>query len=140
MHRAGFANQPASISRDDGLTLKDAWVTASVRCAPPANKPTTEEVLACRPFLEEELELFDRVRVVVALGRLAFDNYLAVLRGKGYDPGRPAFAHDAMQSLGGNLPALISSYHPSRQNTQTGRLTETMLDSVFQRARRILAG
>ncbi len=138
MRQTGFANQPVSISRDDGLELKGAWVTASVRCAPPANKPTPAEVVQCRPYLEREIALLKDVNVVVALGRLAFDNYLALLRGQGRAAGRHEFAHDAEHHPGAGLPALISSYHPSRQNTQTGRLTETMLRAVFERARKLM--
>jgi uracil-DNA glycosylase family 4 len=135
LYRAGFANQPASVRRNDGLALAGCWVSASVRCAPPDNKPTTEEVLACRPFLERELALFPRLKALVALGRLAFDNlldYYALPR-TGYD-----FAHDRLHDLGPGRPALISSYHPSRQNTQTGRLTEEMFQRVFTRARNLL--
>jgi uracil-DNA glycosylase family 4 len=138
MHQTGFANQPVSSSRDDGLALKGAWVTASVRCAPPDNKPTAAEVLQCRPYLEREIALLGGVRVVVALGRLAFDNYQALLRGQGISVGRHEFGHDAEHRLGTELPVLISSYHPSRQNTQTGRLTEAMLRAVFERARKLM--
>lgn len=138
MYQTGFANQPVSSSRDDGLELKGAWVTASVRCAPPDNKPTTAEVLQCRPYLEREIALLNGVRVVVALGRLAFDNYLALLRGQGVSVGRHEFGHDAEHRLASGLPVLISSYHPSRQNTQTGRLSESMLRAVFERARKLM--
>jgi uracil-DNA glycosylase family 4 len=138
MHQTGFANQPASVSRADGLELNGAWVTASVRCAPPDNKPSREEVLACRPYLEREIALLTKMKVVVALGRLAFDNYLALLRGQGHAVQRCEFAHDALCKLGPGMPVLISSYHPSRQNTQTGRLTEPMLWAVFERARKLL--
>jgi uracil-DNA glycosylase family 4 len=138
MHEAGFANQPQSVSRNDGLILNDAWVTASVRCAPPDNKPSREEILACRPYLERELGLLRQVKVLVALGRLAFDNYLALLRSGGHEVGRHEFAHCKVHEIGEGLPKLISSYHPSRQNTQTGRLTREMLGSVFERARQLL--
>lgn len=133
MWQTGFANQPTSRDRDDGLELRDAWVSASVRCAPPDNKPSREEIAACRPFLERELDAMPRVRVVVALGRLAFDNFLS---------GRRlgcVFAHNAEHRLpGASGPVLISSYHPSQQNTSTGKLTEPMLRAVFERVRRIL--
>jgi uracil-DNA glycosylase family 4 len=133
MWQTGFANQPTSRDRADGLELRDAWVSASVRCAPPDNKPTREEIAACRPFLERELAAMPRVRVVVALGRLAFDNYLAGRR-LGL-----VFGHDAEHHLpGADEPVLISSYHPSQQNTSTGKLTEAMLRAVFERARRLL--
>jgi len=92
----------------------------------------------CRPYVEREIALLKEVKVVVALGRLAFDNYLALLRGQGHDAGRHEFAHDAEHQLGAGLPVLISSYHPSRQNTQTGRLTEKMLRAVFERARKLM--
>lgn len=138
MHEAGFANQAESVERGDGLELIDAWVTASVRCAPPENKPTGDEVLRCRQYLEREIGLLRQVKVVVALGRLAFDNYLALLRSQGHAVGRHEFAHCKVHELGEGLPALISSYHPSRQNTQTGRLTREMLGSVFERARQLL--
>ena len=133
LHRAGFANQAESRDRDDGLTLNDCWVSAAVHCAPPDNKPTREEIAACRPFLAAELQLFTRLRVVVALGRLAFDSYLALQ--PGVRPSAFDFAHDRAHTTGAGAPLLISSYHPSQQNTQTGRLTEAMLQSVFDRAR-----
>ena len=130
MWRAGFANQPESRAAGDGLTLKGAWVTASVRCAPPANKPTREERAACLGYLREELALLERVRVVVVLGRLACDTVSAL---HGLSP-RPRFAHLAEYQLAaGKL--LVCSYHPSQQNTFTGKLTEQMLDAVFARAR-----
>jgi uracil-DNA glycosylase family 4 len=137
LHQTGFANQPHSAHRNDGLALAGAWVSASVRCAPPDNKPSREEILTCRAYLERELALFPNVRVVVALGRLAFDNYLDLLKSQGRLESRAAFlfGHGAEHSLS---PVLISSYHPSQQNTQTGKLTEAMLRDVFARARRIL--
>lgn len=138
MHEAGFANQAESVHRGDGLKLRDAWVSASVRCAPPDNKPSREEIVACRPYLEREIRLLGNVKVVIALGRLAFDNYLALLRGQGHGVGRHEFAHGRAHETGPGLPVLISSYHPSRQNTQTGRLTKEMLRSVFDLARRLL--
>lgn len=141
LHAAGFATQPLSRSRDDGLELRNAYITAAVRCAPPGNKPTPEEMQACRRFLEAELELLSNVRVVVALGRIAFDAYLSVLQEKGVIERRSAFpfGHNRVHRLGGHLPVLISSYHPSQQNTSTKRLTEAMLKAVFQKARRILS-
>jgi len=138
LHQTGFASQPTAVSRDDGLRLKDLYITAAVRCAPPGNKPSPEEFLNCRPYLERELELLRRVRVVVTLGKLAHDAYLAILRARGALPPRSGFpfAHAAVHRLPGRLPLLISSYHPSQQNTQTGRLTEAMLRKVFDLARR----
>lgn len=137
LHRAGFANQPVSRGRDDGLALRDAYITAACRCAPPDNKPTAEELAACRPFLAQEIALLPGIQVVVALGRIAFDAVLRI-----YDTNKPAssarpglvtpaFAHNAVVSLGPGRPTLIASYHPSRQNTQTGRLTVEMFDQVW---------
>lgn len=132
LHQTGFANQPTSDHVDDGLRLDNAWVSASVRCAPPDNKPTPAEVAVCRIYLDRELALMKQVKVVVALGRLAFDNYVGKRRS------RYPFAHDAEHHLEPGGPVLISSYHPSQQNTSTGRLTEPMLRAVFERARRLL--
>jgi uracil-DNA glycosylase family 4 len=136
----GFASQPTSVSRDDGLKLMDAYISAAVRCAPPDNKPTVEEIRTCRPYMQRELELLETVEVVVALGRLAFDVYLAILRDQGKIARRSGFvfAHDAEHRTGQDQPLLISSYHPSQQNTSTGKLTEAMLRAVFERARRYL--
>jgi uracil-DNA glycosylase family 4 len=139
LHQADFANQTTSTRRDDGLTLRDAYITAAVRCAPPDNKPVPKEFAACRGFLIRELALLRRVSVVVALGRLAFDAYLAARSEMGLaaPKPRPAFAHGAAHPLPDGV-TLIASYHPSRQNTQTGRLTRPMLSSVFRSARRAL--
>ena len=136
----GFASQPTSTSRDDGLKLIDAYMSAAVRCAPPDNKPTVEEIRTCRPYLERELALLGNVQVVVALGRLAFDVYLGILRDQGIIERRSAFAfaHQAEHRPGAGQPLLISSYHPSQQNTSTGKLTEPMFRAVFERARREL--
>jgi uracil-DNA glycosylase family 4 len=141
LYRTGFASQPESRSRGDGLTLKNVYITAAVRCAPPANKPSREEIRNCRPYLEAELDLLPNLRVVVALGRLAFDVYLSVLRDRGLVRRRSAFpfGHGREHLPGPGLPLLISSYHPSQQNTSTGRLTEAMLTAVFRRAGRLLA-
>jgi len=142
LHATGFASQPASHSRDDGLSLSDAYITAAVRCAPPGNKPASQEIAACRQYLERELGLLPELRVVVALGRLAFDVYLSVLRDAGVIATRSAFrfAHNRVHRTGAGQPALISSYHPSQQNTATGRLTQQMLKGVFLQARRLLKG
>jgi uracil-DNA glycosylase family 4 len=137
LHRAGFANQPTSVSRDDGLRLDGCRVTASVRCAPPGNHPTPEERDACMHFLEEELALLRRVRAIVCLGGFAWDAALRLLRARGHlpDGARPRFGHLAEAAVGPYR--LVGSYHPSQQNTFTGRLTAPMLDAVLARARAI---
>lgn len=140
LYRAGFASQPTSHRRDDGLVLRDMFITAACRCAPPDNKPTAAELAACLPFLTAEIALLPNIEVVVALGRIAFE---AVLRAYGVQrpgPSAPAFAHNARSALGPGLPTLISSYHPSRQNTQTGRLTAEMFDAVWAQVRACLGG
>ena len=139
LHDTGFASQPHSRSRDDGLALRDIYITASVRCAPPDNKPTPEEFRNCRPYLERELDLLKNVRVVVALGRLAFDTYLGILRDRGVIARRSAFifAHNQEHCIGPGPPFVISSYHPSQQNTSTGKLTAEMLRSVFASAKKL---
>jgi uracil-DNA glycosylase len=134
LHQTGFASQAESSSRSDGLKLRDLYITASVRCAPPDNKPTPEEFRKCRPYLEREIDLLPNVRVVVALGKLAFDTYLTILQDRGVIGARTpfAFGHNRVFDLS---PKLISCYHPSQQNTSTGRLTHEMLVEVFERAR-----
>lgn len=136
LHATGFASQPVSRRADDGLELTGAYITASAHCAPPDNKPTREEILACRPFLHREMEMLNELRVVVALGRIAFDNYLDTLRERGAIERRSGFifGHNVAHTIAGGQPVLISSYHPSQQNTSTGKLTEPMLRAVFQRA------
>jgi uracil-DNA glycosylase len=126
LFETGFASQPASLSRDDGLTLSGAYISASAHCAPPDNKPSREELRNCRPYLERELRLLKNLRVVVALGRIAFDTYLSVI------DRRAKFGHNLVHTL---LPILIASYHPSQQNTSTGKLTAEMLREVFEQAR-----
>jgi uracil-DNA glycosylase family 4 len=140
MYETGFASQPTSLSSDDGLKLFDCYIGAAVRCAPPDNKPLPQEIRNCRPYLERELDSLTNLRVVVALGRLAFDAYLAILAGQGKIARRSAFtfAHNQEHHTGPGLPVLIGSYHPSQQNTSTGKLTEAMLRAVFLRARRHL--
>ncbi len=134
MHRTGFANIPTSQSIGDGLRLTDAFIAAAVRCAPPDNKPTPEEILTCQSHLEAELEHLKNVRVVVALGKIAFDVWWRVMarRGMPVKP-RPLFAHGAVYKPEG-APSVIASYHPSRQNTNTGKLTPPMMASVFRKA------
>ena len=138
LHHAGFANQPTARDLKDGMKLRDVFITAICRCAPPDNKPSPDEQANCLPYLARELELLKRARVVVALGRIAFDGYLRLLREKGHDIPRLEFKHAAVYSLGDQLPTLICSYHPSRQNTQTGRLTKKMFDLVFQKTRKFM--
>jgi uracil-DNA glycosylase family 4 len=137
LHRAGFANQPTSTDRGDGLRLRDAYVTAVVRCAPPANRPSTEERDNCLPYLERELRLLSRCQTIVALGGFAWDGALRALRALGEETPRPkpAFGHGAEAAVG--EWTLLGCYHPSQQNTFTGRLTEPMLDAVFARAREL---
>lgn len=139
LHKAGFANQPRSVARDDGLTLTDCAVTAACHCAPPANKPTTEELTACAGWLDRTLDLL-LAEVLVALGQIAWRRVLRAARQRGWLRGpAPAFRHGAEAPLAGGR-ALLGSYHPSQQNTFTGRLTEPMFDAVFSRARELLGG
>jgi len=160
LHRAGFANQPEAVRRGDGLRLRDAYVTAIVRCAPPANKPLPQERDNCLPYIERELELLERSRVIVALGSFAWDGALRAIRALGGEVPRPRprFGHGAearvnrpapvqrkQQAIdgkrvspdGGGRWTLLGCYHPSQQNTFTGKLTEEMLDGVFARAREL---
>jgi len=138
LYAFGFANQAASSTRDDGLRLRDAWITAAAHCAPPDNKPSQDELGACRSFLVEELGLLRRKRVILALGKIGLDNYLAAraAAGEPVPKPRPLFAHGARFDLGDVV--LLCSYHPSQQNTFTGRLTREAFHSVFARARREL--
>ena len=135
LHRAGLANQATAESRDDGLRLRDAYITSVVKCAPPANKPTTEERDNCLPYLARELELLDRARVVVALGKFGWDGFLTAARAIGVATPRPkpSFGHGAEADLGGRF-TLLGCFHPSQQNTFTGKLTVPMIDAVFSRA------
>jgi uracil-DNA glycosylase len=138
LYRAGYANQPASTHRDDGLVLRDCYIAACVRCAPPANRPTPEERDACLPFLAGELRLLEQVRVLLCLGSFAWDGALRVTRTLGHVPTRkPRFGHGAQAAVGPYT--LVGSYHPSQQNTFTGRLTEAMLDRVLRQTRRLCA-
>jgi len=136
LYEAGFSNQPLSVSRDDGLRLASAYITATVRCAPPGNKPTPKEIENCSEYLDEELRLLRRVKVVLTLGRMAFDNYLRRVHQR--QGSATLFRHGAVYRLREGLPVLVASYHPSRQNTQTGRLTWPMWLKVFQKTRHIL--
>ncbi len=137
LHRAGLANQPQAVSRDDDLELSGAWITAAVRCAPPANKPTTEERNRCLPYLVRELELLSNARVLLCLGNFAWTATLKVLREAGHEVPvpRPKFTHGSEAVVG--HWTLLGSFHPSQQNTFTGKLTEPMLDQVLARAREL---
>lgn len=139
LHATGFANQPTSVSRDDGLALRDAYVAAIARCAPPDNKPLPAEIANCRSYLLRELALLVQLRVVVCLGGLALDGFLRswATTGRAVPSPRPRFGHGAESALEGGV-TLLCSYHPSQQNTFTGRLTMPMLESVFARARELL--
>ncbi len=138
LNRAGFANQPSASTVDDGLTLKDAYITAAARCAPPDNKPTKEELLNCQPYLITEIKLLKNLQGIVALGRIALDWTIAAYHQLGFDLSAITFGHNQyFPSQNGN-PWVITSYHPSRQNTQTGRLTQPMFDQVWQQARDLL--
>ena len=138
LHRAGFASQPTSTRHGDGLVLNDAWITAAGHCAPPDNKPEPVELRNCRPYLERELQLLGQLQVVVVLGKIAFDTYLSILKAKGTIARRTdfIFGHDVLYP--DLRPALLCSYHPSQQNTSTGKLTQAMLDDVFLHAREII--
>jgi uracil-DNA glycosylase len=139
LHKAGFANQPASVRRDDGLRLHNAFISATVRCAPPANKPLPSEITNCRGYLQRELKIL-RPRAVLALGKIAWDAYLEILKQRGVVASKAAFpfAHGAEAGRPGNGPRLFGVYHPSQQNTQTGRVTPAMYAQVLRRIRRFL--
>ena len=136
LHKFGFASQPHSVDQSDGLKLVDCYVTAVLHCAPPANKPTVEETLNCRYYLIQELDFLHQIRVIVVLGRLAFDDFLALLPAQGSKK-RPRFQHALELELNRQI-LLLASYHPSQQNTFTGKLTEPMFDTIFRRARQII--
>lgn len=139
LHRFGFATQPTSVARNDGLALIDCYITAAARCAPPGNKPTQAELDACNPYLQNELDLLDRRRVVLVLGHVAHRQWLKAARWwTSLAPReRPRFAHGAQHALPDGR-VLLCSYHPSRQNTNTGRLTKEMWNAVFERARALV--
>jgi uracil-DNA glycosylase family 4 len=147
LHKTGFANIPTSQRPDDGLVLTDAYIAAAVRCAPPDNKPTPEEIGRCLDHLDAEIDQLPNVRVVVALGKIGFDAWLQVLKRRGgqISP-KPQFAHGVAVRLGTRRPAsyplaphhLVGCYHPSRQNTNTGKLTARMMEQVFRKAKRLL--
>ncbi len=139
MHRAGFASQPTSVRRDDGLMLKNAYLGATLRCAPPANKPLPSELANCRPYFERELDLL-RPRAILALGGIAMRVYLLLLKERGQVRGLGTFPfrHGVWYETGPGMPRLFASYHPSQQNTFTGKLTEPMLAKVFRDIRKFL--
>ena len=138
MHRAGFASIPTSRTSDDGLRLKDAYILAIVRCAPPDNKPTPDEIANCHRHFEAELAELTRVRVVVPLGRIAFDAFWRLMARRGVQPRpKPRFGHSLVYEVDGG-PVVVASYHPSRHNTNTGKLTAAMLEGVFRRARTLV--
>jgi uracil-DNA glycosylase family 4 len=144
LYRAGFANQPTAEHRDDGLVVYDTFITAVGRCVPPKNRPTAQELANCRPFLAREMALLDNLEVVLALGRIAFKGTLKMLEARGIEVPRLKFGHGvtytwaSSQICGGPL-TLLASYHPSRQNTQTGRLTLEMFDDIFRQVRASLS-
>jgi uracil-DNA glycosylase family 4 len=140
LHKVGFANQATSLRRDDGLQLKNAFIAAAVRCAPPANKPLPSEIMNCRGYLERELALL-KPKVILALGKIAWDAYLDILKSEGVIASRAkfVFAHGAVAKLPGDGPRLVGVYHPSQQNTQTGRVTAAMYAAVLTRIRKLLA-
>ena len=133
LHRFDFANNPTSESISDGLQLKDAYMTAIVRCAPPKNKPKSNEIMNCSRYWTQEIRLLPNVQVVLALGRIVFDTYIRFLKERGLESKDLKFRHGAFYELPKPYPALCASYHPSRQNTQTGKLTTKMFDGVFQK-------
>src|SRR6266478_2502314 len=140
LYKAGFANQPSSLRRDDGLVVKNVFIAAAVRCAPPANKPLPSEIMNCRGYLERELALL-KPKVILALGKIAWDAYLDVLKSQGVIASRAkfVFAHGTVAKLPGGGPRLVGVYHPSQQNTQTGRVTPAMYAKVLRRIRQLLA-
>jgi uracil-DNA glycosylase family 4 len=141
LYRAGFASQPSAVDRDDGLTLRDALITAAARCAPPQNKPTPAELRNCFPYLLAEFDALTRLRVAIALGAVAFTAVLKMLRQRGFAFEPAPFAHGAELTArkGRRTIAVIASYHPSRQNTNTGKLTVPMFDAIFNRASELLS-
>ncbi len=138
LHRAGFASQPVSKHREDDLVLRDIFISAVCRCAPPGNHPTPVEIATCLPYLRQEMALLTQMQVIVALGHIAFDQVLRLYAERNKNAGNDirgmVFKHGAIYVLGGGNPQLIASYHPSQQNTQTGRLTPAMFDTVWQSA------
>ena len=139
LYKAGFASQPKSSNENDGLELADLYISAVCRCAPPQNKPLPQEISNCLPFLQREISLLSGLEGIVCLGRIAFDNTLSLYRLQGQTSHPWSLLHGAFYTLGEGLPWLLASYHPSRQNTQTGRLTESMFDDIWLKAGSLLA-
>jgi uracil-DNA glycosylase family 4 len=137
LHHFGFANQPNSSHRDDGFALKDCYITATLRCAPPKNKPLPEEIENCRPYLLEELRLLENINVIIPLGQIAFAQTLKSLRQRGFEIPPLSFGHGKVYPLE-NGQTIITTYHPSQQNTQTGKLTKPMFHKIFEMARKRL--
>jgi uracil-DNA glycosylase family 4 len=140
LHTAELSSSSHSEHRQDGLELNRLFISAVCRCAPPANKPTPQEIINCLPYLEREVDLLEGLQGIVALGQIAFEHTLRLLRGRGVDIPRLEFGHGAFFRLGDGLPWMLASYHPSRQNTQTGRLTEAMFDSIWKKVGELLDG
>ena len=140
MHEAGFANQSNTEHSRDGLKLKDAYINTVIRCAPPENRPLMSEIQQCHSFLEAELKLLTRVQIVVCLGKVSFDAYWRLMDSRGIAPRpRPRFAHGLVfRETDGKGPSLVASYHPSQQNTNTGKVTATMLLDIFETTRKLL--
>ena len=138
LHKVNYSSSPVSKQVDDGLSLRDVYITAVCRCAPPDNKPTSKEISTCLPYLEREIQMLRRLRGIVVLGKIAFDYVLQHYRRVVKIEPAPIFSHTAFYSLGSDYPWLLASYHPSRQNTQTGRLTEAMFDSIWSTTSELL--
>ncbi len=136
LFKAGFANQPNATDKDDGLILMDTFISAVCRCAPPDNRPAPQEMANCQPFLLEEIQLLNNLCGIVALGQIAYDRLLRIYQVDSHTA--PKFSHGAFIPAGDNHPWMLASYHPSRQNTQTGRLTEEMFDAIWQKASEML--
>ena len=134
LHQFGFANHPSSSRRDDDFALKDCYITATIRCAPPKNKPLPEEIENCRPYFLEELRLLENVKVIIPLGQIAFAQTLKALRQRGIEVGPLSFGHGKVYPLQ-NGQTIITTYHPSQQNTQTGKLTQPMFHRIFEMAK-----
>jgi len=133
LHRAGFANQPIAHSLSDGLVITDLYISAVCRCVPPKNRPDRKEIANCRPFLLAEMEYLHKIEGIVALGKIAFDEVLSNFQRPGHSAAKYKFEHGGFYQFGNSLPWLIASYHPSQQNTQTGRLTIAMFDAIWKR-------